>query len=434
MSVLTVFRAKWRARQLLRAQGKSLAAVCERLSELTYAETESLTAEISRILSASGTGAVPGLARAMLHARGCGFKAIYEGLRHGGAVSIAVADSLARTCGATTDDNVMANAVSAMDKLAECDVCGSPELVVPAMARALGHRIGWVRRGSAEILGKYGARAKQAEAALIKNLSMGPSAKSAAEALDRIVGLDELPPKIRFRALIALVDFSPRTFSRDGQISDPYLQRAIQLGPEHLPILENMILSVIPESKHDYRSNELLNSAIAAYACLGGSPGGELDGKIMRLDKMEMFDDLVKRRGGPATVNVGAQIRRIRSGSEGIQKDAIEACIGARENQNELVVTLSAVAGNPGPNRVAAIECLGSLGNAARSVLPALMRLAQEAGRPVTREDFREQEELLGGLRDHIWERIRRGDPVSPELLRAAQNAIHAITTGGSGS
>ena len=117
------------------------------------------------------------------------------------------------------------------------------------------------------------------------------------------------------------------------------------------------------------------------------------------------------------------------SGSSAMRGSALEAVAATGMCTAEIISGLASVAGqhDDPSNQSRAIELLASLGPRAAQALPVLRALLRQAAAPVTQADFREQEELLGGLRESNWEQIASGAPRMPRLLADLRPAIAAI-------
>ena len=75
------------------------------------------------------------------------------------------------------------------------------------------------------------------------------------------------------------------------------------------------------------------------------------------------------------------------------------------------------------------MEVLPRFGARAKKSLPMRHRVMAEAPRPVRPEDFEEQRQLVGGLREGVLDCIQRGEPLDATLAEATREAIQAIET-----
>jgi hypothetical protein len=134
-----------------------------------------------------------------------------------------------------------------------------------------------------------------------------------------------------------------------------------------------------------------------------------------------------------APLSISELIKIVQSAevSEVERARALRQCRSASDiDKKALLNALLPLAKRCGSLQIEAIEMIGALGPAASSALPVLKVIAKESGRPVTREDFKEQEAFLGGLRESAWDKIERGAPVAPDVLSAANCAIESILQG----
>ena len=76
------------------------------------------------------------------------------------------------------------------------------------------------------------------------------------------------------------------------------------------------------------------------------------------------------------------------------------------------------------------IRYLGSLGAEAKPALGVLRSIYNTASRPVTMDDFREQQEFAGdvpSLMAPISEKVLRGDPLDFKLMKLTEEVIKKI-------
>lgn len=80
-----------------------------------------------------------------------------------------------------------------------------------------------------------------------------------------------------------------------------------------------------------------------------------------------------------------------------------------------------------GDVQIEAIKYLATFGRQAEEALPVLRQVKQDASRPLTHDDFQEQERLLGYLTAGILARIENKEPISQDRIDAASHSIEAI-------
>jgi len=287
----------------------------------------------------------------------------------------------------------------------------------------------------------HGEEARDAVPLLIEKLKATTEVVHyAAKALGHIVypDLASLPGEVQFRVLVATAHcgyFTP------GQPDDTH-KAAVKMGRAFLPILEEMI---IHNDARGWAAQVLLN-ALLCYELFEESPTGRLRDRLRRLSTValarandvgnvdrEYIMETAKRIVQRAPLSISELIQIVGSAEVSAveRARALQQCRSAQNiDKKALLNALFPLAKSSGSLQIEAIEMIGALGPAASSALPALKVVAKQAGRPVTREDFKEQEAFLGGLRESAWDRIEHGAPVAPDVLSAANSAIEKIRQG----
>lgn len=303
------------------------------------------------------------------------------------------------------------------------------EIVVPALITAYSaEKDQRLRDAIVYALGSYGSAAKAAIPLLREHLFQPADALEASMALDRI-GTDTLDEEALF--MVRLLK---------GWSHERPEAQLFEIGKKLVPMLERFLLSAKPwiDSHHagdfawgtvlkiyaeacdkSYRPPQMLLANLSDLAHLIDLRGARLD------EAREIAGMLITKYPLSDSKLI---LRELVSGSSSA-KVAVRRCIELSLRGPEVVEALIKVAGDweNKDAQIEAIKYLGMLGKDANAALSTLRKVKEAASRPITREDFQEQERILGHLTRSIMTRIENKDPVSPDRMEAAEKAIEAI-------
>lgn len=221
--------------------------------------------------------------------------------------------------------------------------------------------------------------------------------------------------------------------------------RIVEMGKAALPTLENLLLSqrwaetFVGGGRSLPELEKIVIRALEALCAIGARPSEALRSSLLDLEAMDILplhrfyvcdaQDIAKRIRATAprseqekASDLIDQIhRRVKVGS------AILYGLSLGLRSPDFVNALLVAARRADSAQVTAINALASLGTAAASALPVLKELITVWGRPLTAADFAEQAQLLGGLTPEILIRISRKEPLSREVVQAAESAVRRI-------
>ncbi|MDQ5845413.1 MAG: hypothetical protein M3539_08980 [Acidobacteriota bacterium] len=304
----------------------------------------------------------------------------------------------------------------------------NPETVVPALAAALLNCKDWSRGRIIEALTRYGPAARSATPILRASLLNPREAEYVAECISAI-GTEDLDEE-------AKIIVTALTTTEPGELA-----QSKATGRNYLVTLESFLLSTKPWTNPSQEGAKAWCRVLQVYSVLSSSPSKEM---ISVLSELAYWPDL---RGvhsfdlGNAKETAVEFVRKypstdlceiiecMRNGTGPARVSAIERCIQMLAKGEEVVEALALAVSDSslGWTQHKVVEYLGCLGADAKPALDALRTLRARSLRPLTREDFKEQETLLGGFTDGIISKIGSGESIDPEMVIDIDRAIRMI-------